>query len=41
LVLMILVGMLSDNIYTRERDFKIEIKESGYKFIWDNQTRSN
>jgi hypothetical protein len=36
---MILIGSNPDNIYTYERDFEIEKLESGYKFIWENQTR--
>ncbi len=34
---MIFIGSNPDNIYTINRDFEIEILDSGYKFIWENQ----
>ena len=36
---MILIGINSDNVYMYRRDFDVKILETGYKFIWQNQTR--
>lgn len=36
---IILIGSNSDNIYTFKREFEIKKLESGYKFIWENQSR--
>jgi hypothetical protein len=39
LAIMIFFGCLSDNVYSWNRNFEIKILETGYKFIWDDQSR--
>tara|TARA_B100000963_G_C22285343_1_gene519006 strand:- start:119 stop:583 length:465 start_codon:yes stop_codon:yes gene_type:complete len=36
---LILIGSLSDNIYSWKMEFEIEKMETGYKFIWEEQKR--
>lgn len=36
---MILIGMNPDNRYMYKRDFEFIELETGYKFIWENQTQ--
>lgn len=38
LTAMVIAASNPDNMYTLKRDFDIEIMETGYKFIWGNQT---
>ena len=38
-IALILLAINSDNIYTATRPFDIEVKETGYRFIWQDQTR--
>ena len=38
-VCMILIGSLSDNIYTWDMEFEINELETGYKFIWEEKIR--
>ncbi|WP_299108287.1 hypothetical protein [uncultured Tenacibaculum sp.] len=30
------IGTMTENIYYFERDFEVEILDSGYKFVWDD-----
>jgi hypothetical protein len=36
---LILFAINPDNIYTATRPFEIEVKETGYRFVWQDQTR--
>lgn len=35
----LIIMSLPENMFLVKRDFKVEIKETGYKFIWQNQPR--
>jgi hypothetical protein len=39
LIGIILIGIISDNVYSWKIEFEIEKMETGYKFIWEEQTR--
>ena len=38
-ILALLIGTMEENTYKVKRDFKVEVLTTGYKFIWQNQTR--
>jgi hypothetical protein len=38
-VVLILLALNPDNIYTTTRPFDIEIKDTGYRFMWQDRTQ--
>lgn len=39
LLMAIWIGSMEEHIYYPKKDFDIEILDTGYKFIWENQER--
>lgn len=35
----VFIVSMPENVFLVKRDFKVEIKETGYKFLWENQPR--